>query len=56
MIDLNEMFEAQMIWNNDSTFFYLTGRDVIAMMIGFLSGAILVNIIRIIEYIKEDKK
>ena len=56
MINLNDMFQAQMLWNNDSTFFYLTGRDVIVIMIGFLLGAILVNIFRIIDYIIEERK
>ena len=56
MINLNDMFQAQMLWNNDSTFFYLTGRDVIAIMIGFLSGAILVNIFRMIDALKDERR
>ena len=53
---IQNMFEAQMLWNNDSTVYYFTGRDAVAIIIGFLSGAILVNIFRIIDSINEERK
>ena len=52
-LDLNQMFEAQMAWNNDSTVFYITGRDVVAIMIGILIGLIFAGMMVIIHDVEE---
>ena len=56
MIDINEMFEAQMNWSYSYGVFYISGRDVMVLFLGFLIGVILVNIFRIIEYSIEEKE
>ena len=56
VLDLNQMFEAQMAWNNDSTVFYITGRDVVVIMIGILIGLIFAGIMVIIHDLEERRK
>lgn len=56
VLDLNQMFEAQMAWNNDSTVFYITGRDVVAIMIGILIGLVFAGIMVIIHDLEEKHK
>jgi uncharacterized membrane protein len=53
---IQNMFEAQMLWNNDSTFFYITGRDVVAIMIGILMGAIFVLFVEMLKSLEEEHK
>ena len=53
VLDLNQMFEAQMAWNNDSTVFYITGRDVVVIMIGILIGLIFAGMMVIIHDLEE---
>ena len=55
-LDLNQMFEAQMAWNNDSTVFYITGRDVVAIMIGILIGLVFAGMMVIIHDLEERRK
>lgn len=55
-LDLNQMFEAQMAWNNDSTVFYITGRDVVVIMIGILIGLIFAGMMVIIHDLEERRK
>ena len=53
---IQEMFEAQMRWNNDGIVFYYTGRDVVAIMIGFLSGVIFMAIVTILKELEKEWK
>lgn len=53
---IQEMFEAQMRWNNDGIVFYYTGRDVVAVMIGFLSGCIFTLFVEMLKSIEEEYK
>ena len=53
---IQEMFEAQMRWNNDGIVFYYTGRDVVAIMIGFLSGVIFMAIVMILKELEKEWK
>ena len=53
---IQEMFEAQMRWNNDGIVFYYTGRDVVAIMIGFLSGMIFIGIVMILKELEKELK
>ena len=53
---IQEMFEAQMCWNNDGIVFYYTGRDVVAIMIGFLSGVIFMAIVMILKELEKEWK
>ena len=55
-LDLNQMFEAQLAWNNDSTVFYITGRDVVVIMIGILIGLIFAGMMVIIHDLEERRK
>lgn len=56
MVDLNQMFEAQMQWVYDDGFFYITGRDVIAVIMGFFIGAVFVLTWLCIKYHFEERK
>lgn len=53
---IQNMFEAQMLWNNDNAFFYITGRDVVAIIIGILIGAIFVLFVEMLKSLEEEYK
>lgn len=53
---IQNMFEAQMLWNNDNAFFYITGRDVVAIIIGILIGAIFVLFVEMLKSLEEEHK
>ena len=56
MVDLNQMFEAQMQWVYDDGFFYITGRDIMAIIIGFFIGVVFVLTWLCIKYHFEERK
>lgn len=53
---IQNMFEAQMLWNNDNAFFYITGRDVVAIIIGILIGTIFVLFVEMLKSLEEEHK
>lgn len=53
---IQNMFEAQMLWNNDNAFFYITGRDVVAIIIGILIGIIFVLFVEMLKSLEEEHK
>lgn len=53
---IQNMFEAQMLWNNDNAFFYITGRDVVAIIIGILIGSIFVLFVEMLKSLEEEHK
>lgn len=55
-LDLNQMFEAQMQWVYDDGFFYITGRDVVAIIIGILLGLVFAGVMVIIHDLAEGSK
>ena len=56
VLDLNQMFEAQMQWVYDDGFFYITGRDVVAIIIGILLGLVFAGVMAIIHDVEERSK
>ena len=53
---IQNMFEAQMAWNYDNGIFYITGRDVVAIIIGILIGAIFVLFVEMLKSLEEEHK
>jgi len=53
---MNQFFEAQMAWNYDNGIFHITGRDVVAIMIGILIGAIFVLFVEMLKSLEEEHK
>lgn len=48
-MNLNDFFDGIMHWQYAGAYFDFTGRDLLAALIGFLSGIVLVSIIIIIS-------
>lgn len=53
---IQNMFEAQMRWNNDGIIFYYTGRDVVAILIGLISGCVITLFVEMLISLEEEYK
>lgn len=51
---IQNMFEAQMQWVYDDGFFYITGRDVVAIIIGFVAGVVFILFVLMLKSLEEE--
>lgn len=53
---IQNMFEAQMQWVYNDGFFDITGRDVVAVIIGIFIGALFILFVDMLKYLEEEYK
>ena len=51
---IQNMFEAQMQWVYDDGIFYITGRDVTAIIMGFVAGVVFILFVLMLKSLEEE--
>ena len=53
---IQNMFEAQMQWFYDDGILYITGRDVVAIIIGFVAGVVFILFVLMLKSLEEEHR
>lgn len=53
---IQNMFEAQMQWVYDDGILYITGRDVVAIIIGFVAGVVFILFVLMLKSLEEEHR
>lgn len=56
MVDLNQMFEAQMQWSYQNGIIDITGRDIVCLITGIFIGIVFILFLIIVEEVEKEIK